>query len=211
MRRVLRDYPEISVNPQTITGPIDFEQIFGRQGHIHIEVGSGNGTFLLSQAKSQPEINFLGIEWANKYYRYAVDRIGRWGLKNVRIIRTDAAVFISEFVPDSSVACFHIYFPDPWPKKRHHKRRFICPENIEHMIRCLINGGIIQIATDHLEYFEQMKICLAEKSEVLKQVDFIPSAGACESEFAGTNYERKYIKENREVYTIAVRKAGFTA
>jgi tRNA (guanine-N7-)-methyltransferase len=206
MARILQDYPGISLKAEDLDGKIDFVRIFGRPGPVHIEIGSGKGTFLLGQATSQPSDNFLGIEWARKYYRYAVDRIGRWDLTNVRIIRTDAAGFIADSVPDESVDCFHIYFPDPWPKKRHHKRRFICPANMAHLIRCLKTSGQIRIATDHADYFEQIKNVLAARSEALEQIEFIKPAGAESEEWTGTNFERKYIREQRPIHTIAVRK-----
>ena len=206
MARILQDYPGISLKVEDLDGKIDFVQIFGRPGPVHIEIGSGKGTFLLGQARAQPSDNFLGIEWARKYYRYAVDRIGRWGLTNVRIIRTDAASFIIDSVPDDSVDCFHIYFPDPWPKKRHHKRRFICSTNLEHLIRCLKTAGQLRIATDHADYFEQIKLVLTERSDVLEEIDFIKPASAESGEWVGTNFERKYIKDKRPIYTIATRK-----
>lgn len=206
MTRILKDYPGISLKVEDLDGKIDFVRIFGRPGPVHIEIGSGKGTFLLGQARAQPSDNFLGIEWARKYYRYAVDRIGRWGLENVRIIRTDAADFIRESIPEESVDCFHIYFPDPWPKKRHHKRRFICPANFEQLIHCLKASGQIRIATDHADYFEQIKMVLAERGEALEEIDFIKPAGAENGEWTGTNFERKYIKDQRPIYTIAVRK-----
>ncbi len=206
MSRTFKDYPEISLKPEDFDGKVDLLQIFGRHGPVHIEIGSGKGTFLLHQAKAQPNDNFLGIEWANRYYRYIVDRIGRWGLTNVRIIRTDAADFIAESVPNGSVDCFHIYFPDPWPKKRHHKRRFICPANLEHLIRGLKAGGQLRIATDHADYFEQIKKVIATESDKLEKVEFIRPAGAEMGEWAGTNFERKYIKDQRSIYTLAVQK-----
>ena len=206
MARILQDYPEISLKTEDLDCKIDFVRIFGRSGPVHIEIGSGKGTFLLGQATALPGENFLGIEWARKYYRYAVDRIGRWGLTNVRIIRTEAAGFIADSVPDESVDCFHIYFPDPWPKKRHHKRRFICPANLEQLIRCLKSSGQIRIATDHADYFEQIKMVLAARSDALKQIDFIKPVSAETGEWAGTNFERKYIKDQRQIYTIAARK-----
>ena len=206
MSRILKDYPEISLKPEDFNGKVDFFRIFGRLGPIHIEVGSGKGTFLLHQAKAQPNDNFLGIEWARRYYRYAVDRIGRWDLTNVRIIRTDAAGFIAESLPDDSVDCFHVYFPDPWPKKRHHKRRFICSVNLEHLLRCLKTEGQIRIATDHVNYFEQIEEVIASRNDILKIVDFIRPAGAEVGEWAGTNFERKYIKDQRAIYTLAVEK-----
>lgn len=206
--RVIRDYPEISLKPNDVSGRLDFEDIFGRKGPVHIEVGSGKGTFLLAEATAHPEINYLGIEWANKFYKYAVDRIGRWELKNVRIIRTDAAVFIAENVPDESVEWFDLYFPDPWPKARHNKRRFFNDTNIIEILRILKNGGIINIATDHADYFDQIQEVIAARiaAGTVEITDFTPAAGAREGEAAGTNYERKYIKDKRKINTVAVRK-----
>ncbi len=206
MARILKEYPSVALKPENLDGKIDFVRIFGRPGPVHIEIGTGKGTFLLNQARTQPGDNFLGIEWARKYYRFAVDRIGRWGLTNVRIIRTDAATFLADFIPDNSVECFHIYFPDPWPKKRHHKRRFICPANLEHLVRCLKTSGQLKIATDHADYFEVIKTVLATRNEKLHKIDFLPTAGAEASEWVGTNFERKYLKDQRPIYTLAVKK-----
>lgn len=206
MRRVLKEYEAVVLHPEDIVGKIDFSGIFGRTGEVHVEIGSGKGTFLINQAQAQPEVDFLGIEWARKYYRYAADRIGRWGLSNVRIIRTDAATFIEANVPDNSVECFHVYFPDPWPKKRHNKRRFLCGANLDQLIRCLKNGGQIRIATDHADYFEQIEAVLGEHRDSLEEIKFEPAAGAEDGELTGTNYERKYIKDKRSINAIAVRK-----
>ena len=206
MARILKDYPGVSLKTEDLDGKIDFVRIFGRSGPVHIEIGTGKGTFLLNQAKAEPYNNYLGIEWARKYYRHAVDRIGRWGLTNVRIVRTDAAVFIADFVPDDSVDCFHIYFPDPWPKKRHHKRRFLCPTNMEHLLRCLKVAGQLRIATDHADYFEQIRTVVTERSDILEEIDFLPTAGAETGEWVGTNFERKYIEDQRPIYTLAAKK-----
>ncbi len=206
MPRVLKDYPSVVLRTEDLDGKIDFARIFGRRGPVHIEIGSGKAAFLLNQAMAQPDVNFLGIERAGRYYRYAVDRIGRWSLNNVRIIRTDAAHFLANFVPDSSVECFHIYFPDPWPKKRHHKRRFFCSANLEQLLRCLKPDGSLRIATDHAGYFEQIQEILADHAGRLEEIGFLPTAGADVGEWVGTNFERKYLREQRPIYTIAVRK-----
>ncbi len=206
MARILKDYPSVALNAEDLDGKIDFVQIFGRPGPVHIEIGSGKATFLLHQAMTQPQVNFLGIERSGKFYRYAVDRIGRWALSNVRLIRTDAARFLADFLPDSSVECFHIYFPDPWPKKRHHKRRFFCLANLEQLLRCLIPTGTIRIATDHAIYFEQIQRVLTAQDHRLEEIEFLPTASANQGEWVGTNFERKYLKEQRPIYTIAVMK-----
>lgn len=228
-KKQLKEYPNVALRPEDIDGRIDFFSIFGRKNEVHpvrdkeseisdgcqerpvsngvhIEIGSGKGTFLLNQAASFPQVDFLGIEWANKYYKYAVDRMGRKKAGNVRLIRTEAASFITNSINDGTVRCFHVYFPDPWPKKRHNKRQFVCAKNVEQMIRCLEKGGLINIATDHAEYFEQMQKVFAGFTEKLKPVEFIKPAGANENELVGTNYERKYIKEKRNIFTLAFKK-----
>jgi tRNA (guanine-N7-)-methyltransferase len=205
MAKMLKEYPSNTVKPEELDGKIDFVRIFGRSGPVHIEIGIGKAAFLLNEARAHLEVNFLGIEWASRYYRYAVDRIGRWGLTNVRIIRTDAAAFLANSIPDKSVECFHIYFPDPWPKRRHHKRRFLCPANLEHLLRALKTGGQLKIATDHIDYFQQIRELIAAEKR-LEEIEFLPAAGADQGEWLGTNFERKYRKENRPIYTLAVRK-----
>jgi tRNA (guanine-N7-)-methyltransferase len=206
MRRTLKDYPQVSLKIQDLDGRIDLFRLFGRSAPFHIEIGVGRGTFLLNQAKTHPQTDFLGIEWTNKYYLYSVDRIGRWNLTNVRIIRTDAASFLTNFLPDTSVDCFHIYFPDPWPKKRHHKRRFFNTTNTDQLLRCLKPAGHLRIATDHADYFKQIKSVIAEKANSLEKIDFLPAAGADTGEWIGSNFERKYLKENRPIFCLAVRK-----
>ncbi len=206
MRRDLQEYPDIVLKPENLQSRLDFARIFGRSRPVHVEVGSGKGTFLVHQAQAQPDVDFLGIEWARKYYRHAADRIGRRGLTNVRIIRADAAAFLRDFVHEESVDCFHIYFPDPWPKKRHHKRRLLQGSNIETLIRCLKPGGEMRIATDHEDYFEQISREMSVHAARLEPIEFQRPAGAREGELTGTNYERKYVKENRPIYTLAFRK-----
>jgi tRNA (guanine-N7-)-methyltransferase len=206
MRRELKEYPEVTLSPEELGRPIDLARVFGRAGPVHIEIGSGKATFLVAQAQAHPEIDFLGIEWARKFYRHAVDRIGRWGLHNVRVLRVDAATFLRDAVPEASVECFHLYFPDPWPKKRHHKRRFLQSDNLEVLLRCLKPGGQIRIATDHADYFDQIQQVTTAYSDRLEPIEFERPAGAREGELTGTNYERKYVKQSRPIYTAAFRK-----
>jgi tRNA (guanine-N7-)-methyltransferase len=206
MRRELREYPDVVLRPEDFGGPLDFAQIFGRTAPVHIEVGSGKGAFLVHQARAQPEADFLGIEWARKYFRFAVDRIGRWGLTNVRLVRADAPVFLRNLVPEESVDCFHIYFPDPWPKRRHRKKRFLQESNLEVLLGRLKPGGEMRIATDHADYYAQIGHVTSVYGDQLEEIEFQRPAGAREGERTGTNYERKYVKENRRIYTLAFRK-----
>ncbi|MHC4645787.1 MAG: tRNA (guanosine(46)-N7)-methyltransferase TrmB [Planctomycetota bacterium] len=206
MARTLNDYPAVALKIDGLDCEIDFVRLFGRIAPVQVEIGTGKAGFLLNQARLQPMTDFVGIEWANKYYRYSVDRIGRWGLTNVRLVRTDAAHFVANLVPVDSVDCFHIYFPDPWPKKRHHKRRFFCDGNLEHLIRCLKTHGSIRIATDHAEYFDVIGRLIETKKDRLERAEFLPTAGADLGQWVGTNFERKYLKEKRPIYTLALTK-----
>jgi len=206
MARILNAYPSVELNADEIKDKLSFSEIFGRSAPVDIEVGSGKGTFLVHEASSFSDRNYLGIEWASKYYRYAVDRIGRRGLTNVRMIRADATVFLHDHIPEGTVACFHIYFPDPWPKKRHNKRRFFNTANLELLLRLLKPQGMVRVATDHEDYFQQIQQVIAEHSERLEEALFPPTAGANTGEWVGTNFERKYLKEERSIYKVAVRK-----
>ncbi len=206
MRKELKDYENVGLILENLQGKIDFAQVFGRFGPVHIEIGSGKGTFLVNQAAAQPQVDFLGIEWARKYYRSTVDRIGRRGLTNVRVLRANAPVFLRDFIPAGTVDCFHIYFPDPWPKKRHHKRRLLQSSNLEILLRCLKPNGQIRIATDHEDYFQQIQDVTKACSTLIEEIEFEPPAGAREGERTGTNYERKYVKESRTIHTAAFRK-----
>jgi tRNA (guanine-N7-)-methyltransferase len=205
-KKVVKDYPQVVLWPDLSQGRIDFMSVFGRSAPIHIEVGSGKGAFLVGQAEAHPEMDFLGIEWTSKFYRYTVDRIGRHALANVRMIRTDASLFLRDLVSKDAIDGLHVYFPDPWPKRHHHRRRFLCPENVEQIIRVLVPGGRLQVVTDHDGYYEYIQSLLAGFSNRINYVPFQPTAGAGTGEWVGTNFERKYLKEERAFYAIAVEK-----
>jgi tRNA (guanine-N7-)-methyltransferase len=201
-------HQDIAVDLDKYNSPMDLDDLFAVSAPVEIEIGSGKGTFLLNQARQHQHINYLGIEWANKYYLYSVDRIRRWQLTNAKFLHADAREFIGRFVKDQAINAFHVYFPDPWPKKRHHKRRFFAVDNILQVIRCLTDNGQLRIATDHAEYFEV--ICEVFKDPKitchLEQIDFLAAEVADAGEWVGTNFERKYIKEGRKIYTMALQK-----
>ena len=201
-----RTIPPIEQQPNSLVlgaeEPVDFAAFFGNDRPVELEIGSGKGGFLLRQARTYPGRNYLGIEWANKFYRYSVDRMRRWGLTNVRILRTDARDFLVRRVPDCSIEWLHVYFPDPWPKKRHHKRRLFTPDFVQAVVRTLPTGGRLTVATDHAEYFEQIeRNVLAEKE--LKPTPFADLNLGTPDGGPETNYEIKYLRQNRCIYRLA--------
>ncbi len=181
--------------------PMDLAGVFDNTLPVEVEIGSGKGTFLLARAGARGELNFLGVEWARAYCHYTADRIRRAGLTNVRMIRTDATTLFHTALPEASVQRVHVYFPDPWPKRRHHHRRLIQPAFVEQVRRVLRPGGQLIVVTDHLDYFFHIRRVLHE-CHGLARVPF-PKMTGCEDELVGTNFERKYIAQGRPFYSTA--------
>ncbi len=196
----------IGLDVDSLPRPIDWNKLFGNANPVELEIGIGKGTFLLDQARARPEVNFFGIEWARWFWRYASDRIRRAGCANVRTVRAEASFFLAEHVANDSLAVLHIYFPDPWPKARHHKRRLIQPPFLKQVKRVLQAGGRLQVVTDHQEYFEQIEQVV--RSSELTTIDYNRPGSAGDGEFVGTNFERKYRREGRPFFAIAGVRAS---
>jgi tRNA (guanine-N7-)-methyltransferase len=179
---------------ESLPRPINWPQLFSSDHPVELEIGIGKGTFLTDQAKARPETNFFGLEYANWFWRYASDRLRRNNCTNTRTARAEALYFVKEFVPDATISVVHIYFPDPWPKKRHHKRRLIQKPFLDHIERILIPAGRLQVVTDHQDYFQQIQEVV--RASRLKEVEFAPTE-------VGTNFERKYRRQGRPFYAIA--------
>lgn len=195
----------IGLDIEKLPRPLNWNELFGNDNPVEIEIGIGKGTFITEQAKARPDTNFLGIEWARWFWRYASDRLRRNQCLNARTVRAEASFFLTEFVPDASISVLHIYFPDPWPKARHHKRRLIQPKFMPLVQRILVPGGRLQVVTDHLEYFQE-NIEPSIRGSELKVIDYNTPSTAGEGEFVGTNFERKYAREGRPFYAIAAVK-----
>jgi tRNA (guanine-N7-)-methyltransferase len=186
----------VMINPRE-TGFVllDFAEVFGNRNRVIVEIGSGKGRFLIASAMEQPDVNFIGIEKSLHYYRVIRERVEKRGLRNVRVINHDAFLVLQKMFADNSVSEMHIYFPDPWPRKREQKRRIIRPEALAEMRRVLVDGGSGIYVTDHREYFEAAKPLIAQFFRVESR---IPGA----SDPPRTNYEVKYRAEGREIYEI---------
>jgi len=173
---------------------------------IELEIGSGKGTFLVQQAPQTPNVNYIGIEYARAYWKQAADRCRRHNIRNVRMLHTEAAFFIRNYVPDLAFRQVHIYFPDPWPKKRQNKRRLIQAPFLLELHRVLAEQGRIRLATDHEDYYQWM---LDHASQVADRFDPLPfesPQAAGEGELVGTNFERKYRREGRPFFSLMLRK-----
>jgi tRNA (guanine-N7-)-methyltransferase len=171
---------------------------------FELEIGSGKGTFLLQQAELEPATNFLGIEWAGEFWAYAADRIRRREMPNVKLLHGDATEFIRTRVPDEIVSVIHLYFSDPWPKKRHHKRRVVQDHTLREFHRILAPGGELRIVTDHDELWAWDVEHVERASELFERRAFERPASAGEGEVVGTNFERKFRREGRPFHAMTL-------
>ena len=191
-----------------VPGTVDPRQLFECPNRpLEIEIGSGKGTFLVQQSAMQPETNFLGIEWAAPFYRFAADRLRRHGLTNTRMVHGDGVEWISYWCTDSIANVLHLYFLDPWPKARHHKRRAVQDQSLRHFHRILRPGGLIHLVTDHEGLWQWYQDRISAVQDLFEAVAFQPPTSAEDQEVIGTNFERKYREEGRSFYsTTLVRR-----
>ena len=183
--------------------PIDWQQLFGNANPVEIEVGMGKGLFLLTSALARPDMNFFGIEIVRKYQLYATTRLAVRKLTNVKTVCADARWVFRQFVPPGSVAAVHVYFPDPWWKARHKKRRVFTPGFAVDAARVLRAGGRLLIATDVEEYFGAMTGIVRALPGFREVVAQTSTASIEEAEFQ-TNFERKARQKGTPVW-----RAGF--
>ncbi|HHF7345271.1 tRNA (guanosine(46)-N7)-methyltransferase TrmB [Legionella feeleii] len=141
--------------------PFDFQAIFGREAETVVEIGFGMGASLTTMAQHYPERNFIGIEVHRAGVGSLAADLHEYAIKNVRIISHDAVEVLKRHIAENSLSGVQIFFPDPWPKKRHHKRRLIQADFIKLLVRCLKPGGFIHCATDWQEYAEHMQAILS--------------------------------------------------
>jgi len=154
-RRALEDlYPKYGLR---FTGePLSSSAIFGRTAPLVVEIGSGMGETTAAIAKARPEVDFIAAEVHAPGVGSLLNRIAKEELANLRVIRHDAVEVLQRMIPDASLAAIHLFFPDPWPKKRHHKRRLVQPEFAALAARKLAPGGVVHAATDWPDYAQQM-------------------------------------------------------
>ncbi len=171
---------------------------------LEIEIGSGKGTFLLQEAIQRQDVNYLGFEWAGEFYRYAADRIRRNHLNNVKVIYGDATEFLKFWCEEQVAHVIHLYFSDPWPKKRHHKRRVVQDDSLRSFHRVLSKEGEVRIVTDHDELWQWHEEHFERNTALFTQQKFGTVASADEGELVGSNFERKYRKEGRPFYAATL-------
>jgi tRNA (guanine-N7-)-methyltransferase len=190
----------VSERPETL----DWQLVFARNAPIEIEVGFGKGAFLLAAAEACPHVNFFGIEIVRKYQLFAATRIAKRRLTNVRLACADARHFLQVRVPVGTVQAIHAYFPDPWWKKRHHKRRVFTADFVVSCVKALRVGGRLYLATDVPDYFAIMtELCAAQRGLTL-----VADAGPAHGLQYLTNFERKARQQGQPILRAVYEKSG---
>jgi tRNA (guanine-N7-)-methyltransferase len=186
--------------PPTIVQRLEMLQMFPRNQPLEVELGSGDGSFLADYAARQPEINFIGVERLLGRLR-KIDRKGRRaGLGNLRCVRMEASYFLEYLLPEHSVRAIHVYFPDPWPKRKHRKHRLINGHFTEIARRALEAGGVVYLRTDDADYFAQM-------GEVFGAAEFFEEAQTPDSLAAVvTDFERTFSQKGVRTLRAAYRR-----
>ncbi len=165
-----RSWPDLGL--EVADGPVDLKRVFNRQVDTVLEIGFGMGASLVEMAANQPELNYIGIEVHPPGVGSLLLGCEKRALENIRVYREDAVEVLRNCIANECLSGVQLYFPDPWPKKRHHKRRIVQPEFIALVGAKLVRGGFLHMATDWQQYAEYMLEVMAGRPE------FVNSAGA---------------------------------
>ena len=171
------------------------EEIFETNRPLEIDLGCGDGSFLVAMASHYPERNFLGVERLLGRVRKVIRKAEKNSLLNLKVLRLELSYTIEWLLPDDCANRMHLLFPDPWPKKKHHKRRMVNKSFCESLVRILKEDGEFLFKTDHPDYFEESMLAL-ENFDLLEQLswntdDFYPI----------TDFERIWTKEGKKIYS----------
>lgn len=190
---------EIVLHESIAAKPLEFDKIFKSIAPVVMEFGVGKGRFMREYASKYPNKNFFGVEKVNKWVKHTAARIQRSKLENVKLIKTDANFVLAQ-TQHESISEYYILFPDPWPKRRHQQRRIIQTKLIDKIHKTLVENGKLYIATDHESYFQWMNKIITPFLEAHfkklenEKIEFI------------SNYQVKYEREGRPIYSIHLMK-----
>ncbi len=192
-------------NPQLL----DWQIVFGNRHPVEIEVGFGKGLFLLTESERFPERNYFGIEIEKKYQLLAAFRLAQAGRKNVQVTCGDAKLILANHIPPTSVSVIHLYYPDPWWKQRHHKRRVFTKEFAQICAKILVPNGEFKIVTDVKDYY-QMVLKIMQQLPIYRALPLPEIQNPQHDMDYLTHFERKFSKEKREIFRGCFQKIGLS-
>lgn len=198
------------IDQAVLADGVDWSMIFGRSGPVEMEIGCGKGLFLSRASAGHPEVNWLGVERSSEHLRRAIDRAVKARVENVRFVKAGAEDLLRSWLPDASLRAVHILYPDPWPKKRHHKRRLLGlqqgPATVRHLARVVEPGGHLAIATDHTGYAEVIMQVMRGAEGFEREETFYSQSLFADGELPLTEFERKYRLEGRLRHRFSWRR-----
>ena len=192
----------VELVPADYSKPLVLHQVFGRNAPVEVDLGCGDGLFLATMADENPKRDFLGIEQTIGRVRSACRKIARRNLTNARVLRAEIAETVRHLLAPASVEVFHLMFPDPWPKRRHHSRRLVTEEFLRSITRTLTADGTLRIVTDHADYFDDITRALSHVSHLAldpKGEAHLPATSTFEEKFRGSG---------AEIYRLWLRKVS---
>ncbi|HEY2614229.1 MAG TPA: tRNA (guanosine(46)-N7)-methyltransferase TrmB [Chthoniobacterales bacterium] len=193
--------PAAEIIPENYFAPLELVAHFGRDAPLEVDLGCGDGSFLAAMALNNPSRNFLGIERLLGRVRSASRKITPRGIVNARVLRMEISYAVRHLLPPGSVAVFHLMFPDPWPKRRHHRRRIVTEDFFGSIHRALAQDGLLRITTDQIDYFQE----IVRKAAGFPQ--FIPG-GDREELYPRSTFERNFAEEGLELHRLVLRKVS---
>lgn len=188
------------ITPDSWTSVLPLDVIFETDQPLEVDIGCGKGRFILSRAATHPNINYLGVDRLLARLRIVDKRIQRRGLTNVRLLRIEASYAIEHLLPPESVRTLYVQFPDPWPKRRHHRRRLFSPPLLDAIHRTLEPKGRIHLVTDHAGYFEAIDGIFKGDPRFLETRIFEPT------EEERTNFEIIFRRKNQPIFRCSFQK-----
>ncbi|HSU86265.1 MAG TPA: tRNA (guanosine(46)-N7)-methyltransferase TrmB [Chthoniobacterales bacterium] len=192
---------DVELVPDDYFAPLDLAKIFGRAAPLEVDLGCGDGRFIIAQAATFPDRNFLGIEKLEGRVETACRKGARAGLRNLRVLRIETSYAIQYLLPAGSADAVHLLFPDPWPKGKHRRRRIVTPEFFASVHRLLGPYGRLRIVTDQEKYF------IAIRAQIAADL-FVEDADFTTEEFPPTTFERRYLDLGLPIYRLGLRKVS---
>jgi len=174
--------------------------MFDRSAPLEVDLGCGKGRFLSVHASRCPERNFIGVERKMDRVRKVEKKLDRLGLTNVRLLRIEAAYFIEHLLPDACLDVLYIFYPDPWPKRRHNRRRLFSPDFMNSLTRVLSPQGIVHLSTDHLDYFDHMTKVVAKDERFVEAEPYVPD------DEERTEFETTFLKLGQKANRLSFRR-----
>ena len=189
----------IELIPETLFAPLDLLATFGRDAPLQVDLGCGDGSFLCELASLNPERNFLGVEKMKGRVAKSCRKSAHLG--NVRVLNVESSYAVRYLLPEESVESFYLLFPDPWPKRRHHRRRIVTTEFLDSIDRALIADGALRIATDRADYFREIERLFE------RHIRFTIDASR-DIELPMTKFQRRFNGLGAPIYRLTLRKVS---